>query len=179
MGDDFMSQPTAQQAFVMMLHDRLIKNEAELSTLKARCDRQLAATISPPYKKFDDGYDFIWALGEFPRMLVPGTTRSEPLDIKHGNAILYENDGAAFSFGSEVMLRPEDLDEDDDPNEPYPIHHNVLLRCREATVERFCTEINRSLTGSMLNKYVHGRDWSLEIRNHRPYLKPILERRLM
>ena len=162
--DALMAKPTPQEAFALMLHDRLVETDKELLALTHRCDRQLPAILLPPYRMFDDGYELIWKLGEEPRMRAPGCDRTEYLDLRHGNAFLCEDVGQPVSFGREVLLRAEHLDDDDDPNEPYFVAQNVMMPFREVTIERFIRHINGIMKGSWAGTYFGGCDWSLKFR---------------
>lgn len=73
-------------------------------------------------------------------MLAPGAERNEFLDTKHGNAFLYDR-SETFRFVCDVMLRPEDLDDDDDPNEPYRIraaHSGSTQHPGRTALHSFC-----------------------------------------
>jgi len=161
--DALMAKPTPQEAFALMLHDRLVETDKELLALTHRCDRQLPAILLPPYRMFDDGYELIWKLGEEPRMRAPGCDRTEYLDLRHGNAFLCEDVGQPVSFGREVLLRAEHLDDDDDPNEPYYVAQNILMPFREVTIERLIRHINGRMRGSWAGTYFGGWDWSLKL----------------
>ncbi|KAL3158936.1 hypothetical protein ABBQ32_011334 [Trebouxia sp. C0010 RCD-2024] len=167
-----------QAAFLNMLMDRLHALEQQgaeqaraFAELSAKVSSVLPAVLPPPYKRFEDGYELVWKLGDVPLMRNPGTKDLLPLDARHAAAFLYESSGGAFTVGREV---PRDAEEDSDEEEADPENpdglvwraFNAVFPWGEVTLGQFIMYINTRISNRYSGLAVS--DWELEIVGGQP-----------